>query len=145
MVGTEWTGKHPHQIKLCKVLSITYSLCLKDIWVFFEALQHTAYASQVSNHHILKREMRYQRTFRAFNWQKEELFLPCWSPGLLGFEVQLLDLNQHGAGQGLYRLLWPTSVWCALPLTCLSLTPITSLYALDTDKTQTSLCLWGNS
>lgn len=33
----------------------------------------------------------------AFKEQKEELSLPSWSSGLLGFEVLLLDLNQHGA------------------------------------------------
>lgn len=38
----------------------------------------------------------------AFKEQKEELSLPSWSSGLLGFEVLLLDLNQHGAEQGLY-------------------------------------------
>ena len=48
------------------------------------------------NHQMLKPEMWYQKTFTA--------------PGLSGIEVQPLDGNQHGAGQGLYRLLWPTSV-----------------------------------
>lgn len=85
-------------------------------------LKHNAYASQASNHHISEPEMWYQKTLRA--------------PGLLGFEVQLSDQKQRGAWQGLYQSMWPTSVWCALHLTCFSLTPIMSFHALDTNMTQ---------
>lgn len=71
----------------------------------------------------------------AFKEQKEELSLPSWSSGLLGFEVLLLDLNQHGAEQGLYWLLWPTSVGHGLPLTCLSLTPKNITFCLGHSTT----------
>lgn len=54
---------------------------------------------------IISYEMWDQKTPRVFSWQRNKLFVPCCSPRHLGFEVQLLDLNQHGAGQGLYRLL----------------------------------------
>lgn len=112
------------------------------IWVFFETFR----TSNIP-HMQVKCLIIISKCVRC-DTRRDSEPSPCKKkscpPGLLGFEVQLLDLNQHSAGQGLYRLLWPTSVWCALPLSSLSLTPIIPLHALATATTQTSLFLWGN-
>lgn len=111
-----------------------------DISLNLLSLQCPAYASRI----IISYEMWDQKTPRVFSWQRNKMSVPCWSPRLLGFEVQLLDLNQHGAGQGLYRLLWPTSVWCAPPLTSLSPALNHITLSLQLYKTLSSLCLWSS-
>lgn len=115
---------------------LNHHLHLNDIQTFLTALyppKCTTYVNRGSYYHILESvKVLCQKTLKLSRSKKKSCLYPA---GLLGFEVPLLDLNQHGAGQGLYWLLWPTSVGHGLPLTCLSLTPNNITFCLGHSTT----------
>lgn len=133
---SHWTGKRTHQ----KKVFITKSLHIRATWALYnKSSAWNMLHMQIECLIIGSLSVSWREDIQTEGKKRGAVFT-LWVPGLLEFEVLLFDLNQQCAEHGLYWLLWPTSVWHSLPETYLSLTPITSPYALDTGRVQTCLC-----